>query len=82
MITIISPQLPSVTAVTKIFFCLVVSTRKIYCLGNSDIYYIIIDSSHHAISYIPMSDLFYNRRFLPVDFLPSLSLPPLWQPPF
>ena len=51
----------------KIFF-LVIRTFKIYSLYNFHIY-IIINYSHHAVHYIPVTYLFNNWKFVPFDHL-------------
>ena len=36
----------------------------------------ITDSSHHAVYYIAMTDLFYDWNFVPLDFLHPFAHPP------
>ena len=48
-------------------------------------YYNIVDYIPHAVHFIPMTHLFYNWKFVPLNlphlFHSSPHTPPLWQPP-
>ena len=67
----------------KIFF-LVMRTFKIYCQQLSNMQYSIINCSHQAVYYIPMTYLFHNWNCVPFDPLHPFDphhTPHLWQPP-